>query len=97
MDDETVWEGMNEEQSAEVESVLDNPNVTRLACFAHSLQLVIREGFGKLTSSTVLAKCSALATKVHHSPLFKSAFEDKFGKDRSVPTSNATRYTKMYL
>jgi hypothetical protein len=96
VDDETVWEGMNEEQSAEVESVLDNANVTRVACFAHSLQLVIRDGFGKLTSSTVLAKCSALATKVHHSALFKSAFEDKFGKDRSVPTSNATRWNSLF-
>lgn len=66
-----------------------------MACFAHS-QLVVKDGLAALTSSTVLSKCSALATLVHHhTPLFKSSFEEVFGSGHSVPVANSTRWNSL--
>ena len=81
---------------SEVDAVLDCNTIERVACFAHSLRLVVKDGLAALTSSTVLSKCSALATLVHHhSPLFKSSFEEVFGSGRSVPVANSTRWNSL--
>jgi hypothetical protein len=79
----------------EINSMLDSKNIERFSCFAHSLQLAIKDGISVLSSSPVLSKCSSLSNLVHHSPLFKSAFEEVFGVGRSVPVANATRWNSL--
>lgn len=73
---------MLEEISPEV---LDRTSESdELLCFAHSLHLVVKDGPGSIRSSPVLTKCSALATLVHHSALFKGEFDQLVGDDQSI-------------
>jgi len=69
VDDESLWEDMSEADLANVDAVLRGHHIERVSCFAHSIQLVVKEGLACIKSSTVLSKCSALATLVHHSPV----------------------------
>ena len=69
----------------------------RIPCFAHSLQLVIRDGLQKVAvSRTAVAKCAKLANMTHQSVKFRASFEDAFGKGRCVPASNDTRWNSVY-
>jgi hypothetical protein len=69
----------------------------RLPCFAHSLQLTVRDGLQMVQSSRgALAKCSKLANLIHQSCKFKESFEKIFGKDRSLPVTNDTRWNSFY-
>jgi hypothetical protein len=64
----------------------------RIPCFAHSLQLVIRDALRSTnTFSKAIAKCSKLANLVHQSTSFREAFEGVFGKTKSIPSTNDTR------
>jgi hypothetical protein len=91
--DPSMWEDI---ASDEVEIVLNNLP-TRMSCFAHSVQLVIRDG---LASTSVIrntfAKCSKLSNLVHQSPLFRSAYEAELGQGKSIPASNDTRWNSVY-
>jgi len=70
----------------------------RIPCFAHSLQLVIRDGLQKVAvSCTAVAKCAKLANLTHQSVKFRASFEDTFGKGRCVPASNDTRWIYRQL
>jgi len=61
------------------------------------LQLVVRGGLEKFTSCrSALAKVSKLANVVHQSVLFRAAFEEHFGRGKTVPASNDTRWNSVY-
>jgi len=90
----------NNEASSSVDTYFDNPSLwedhdddavnvpdgcTRLPCFAHSLQLVIRDGMQHAVCRGALGKVSKLANIVHQSSLFRTAFEAAFGAGRAIP------------
>jgi hypothetical protein len=89
MDDPTVWE----------DDVLTDVNLDielqHIPCFAHSLQLVVRDGLQSLsTVRSLLAKCCKLANLLHQSALFRGLYEETFGK--LVPSANETRLNSTY-
>lgn len=96
--DESLWQDLNDDDAIEVSVVLDQSCLKRLSCFAHTLQLVVRDGISKLATATgMLAKISKLANNVHQSALFKAAFESKFGVEgKSIPSTNATRWNSVF-
>ena len=91
--DPTLWEDM---ETDVVDDVLHNLPV-RMSCFAHSLQLVVRDGLSSTgIIRTTLAKCSKLANLIHQSCLFRSAFEAELGPGKSIPATNDTRWNSTY-
>jgi hypothetical protein len=91
--DPSLWEDV---EGDEVDIVLSNMGI-RLSCFAHSLQLVVRDGLSSVgVIRSALAKCSKLANLLHQSPLFRSAFESGMGSGRSIPATNDTRWNSTY-
>lgn len=99
IDNENLWQDLDENDAREVSAVLYQNCIKRLSCFAHTMQLVVRDGISKLTTATgMLAKISKLASLVHQSALFKSAFEAKFGVEgKSIPSINATRWNSLFM
>ena len=83
VDDATVWEDLPPDE----ESAAFNDTGSRLACFVHSLQLVVRAGLEKAASTLrpPMGKISKLANLIHQSQLFRASFEDTFGTDKSIP------------
>ena len=79
VDDETAWNELDGGDAAEVNNVIQRRSLVRLSCFAHSLQLTVKDGLKANTSRLVMAKCSKLASMVHQSALFRESFERKFG------------------
>lgn len=97
MDDETLFEDLDTVDRNDVNEALDKHSVTRLSCFAHSLQLTVKDAMDKCTSARpVLAKCSKMANLCHQSATFRHEFEVKFGNGRSVPSTNATRWSSTF-
>jgi hypothetical protein len=94
VDDATVWEDISpEEQDAAFSDI-----GSRIACFVHSLQLVVRGGLGKAATALrpAMGKISKLANVVHQSQLFRTEFENKFGSAKSIPSTNDTRWNSVY-
>ena len=90
--DPSLWE---DDDSEDVSSVLSSAK--RIPCFAHSLQLVVRDGLSSLTAiRPALAKCSKLANLVHQSAVFRSVFEASLGQGRSIPSTNDTRWNSTF-
>ena len=76
VDDSSLWGDLSE---SEIDEAFCGSG-SRIACFCHSLQLVVRGGLDKFTSSrSALAKVSKLSN-VHQSALFRAAFEESFGR-----------------
>lgn len=103
VDDSTAWEDLSPgDQSFVDQQLAAKPNSVRLACFAHSLQLVVKDGLGKVTSAkgqnmkAIMGKCVRMATMCHQSALFRGSFEDTFGTGRSIPAANSTRWNSTY-
>ena len=95
-DDDDLWQDLPEEDKQHVQPVLERHCITHLSCFAHSIQLVVRDGIAKLPMATsVLAKVSKLANIVHQSALFRASFEQRFG-NKSIPSTNATRWNSLH-
>jgi len=94
LDDPSLWE---DEPETEVVEVLGG-KAEHLACFAHTLQLVVRDGLASISGvhRGVISKCCKLASLTHQSPLFKSTFESVMGTGRSVPAANDTRWNSTY-
>jgi len=92
LDDPSLYEDIDEDEF--------NENVIigeRVPCFAHSLQLAIRDGLQKVAvSRTAVAKCVKVANLTHQSAKFRAAYEDAFGTGRSIPTSNDTRWNSVF-
>ena len=97
MDDPRAWEDLNADDAVEVNQVLESHCAERLSCFAHTLQLVVKDGLSKSTSfRNVLGKCSKMANLCHQSTHFREAFEATFGVGRSIPVANATRWRSTF-
>ena len=102
LDDDTVWQDLDEDDDHLVEQAMTKCSTSRLACFAHTLQLTVRDGLEKLNSSkgqnmkTVVGKCVKLANLCHQSAQFWEAFEEKLGAGHSIPTANTTRWSSTY-
>lgn len=89
IDDPTVWEN---DISMDVNLDIE---LQHIPCFAHSLQLVVRDGLKCLsTARPLLTKCCKLANLLHQSALFRGLYEETFGK--LVPSSNETRWNSTY-
>lgn len=97
-DDEELWQDLQTVDLAPVTEVIEHQCVTRLSCFAHTSELVVRDGVTKLPTATgVLAKVSKTANVVHQSAKFRAAFEEKFGSNcKSIPSTNATRWSSLH-
>jgi hypothetical protein len=73
----------------------DDDIAIRLSCFAHSLQLAIRDGLKDAPYlSKSLSKCIKLARKSHKSSKIADLLED-IGK--TINRSNITRWSSEYL
>ncbi len=91
-DDSSLWDDapVEELESTETFSV-----AKRIPCFAHSLQLVVRDGLNNTKlAKTSMARCTKLSNMVHQSALFRGAFERVFAK--SIPTANETRWNSTF-
>jgi len=77
--DPSVWE---DEENEDVNTVLSVAK--RIPSFAHSLQLVVRDGLSSLTAMRLaLAKCSKLANLVHR--VLSSVVPSKLHWGRDIP------------
>ena len=100
-DDESMWQSLDAEDEETVNQYTDTLG-SRLSCFAHTLQLVIKDGMIKVSAAKdqnmkgVLAKCVKLSSMCHQSALFRGTFETCFGQGRSIPVANATRWSSTY-
>ena len=91
----TLWEDIDDEEGVDVQHANDRHCISRLACFAHTLQLLVRYGLAKLTSKHVrslTAKFTKLCNLIHQNAVIHDAFEDTFGVGRSLPKANDTRW-----
>jgi len=94
VDDIDLWTDLHEDES---ETAFSDVGASRMACFCHSLQLVIRSGLEKCTSSRLaLAKVTKLANLLHQSCVFRADFEAKFNGKHLVPVANDTRWNSVY-
>lgn len=99
LDDDSLWEDLDAADQEEVTDIVSSKCAVRVACFAHTLQLVVKDGLVKLAAPPVrlaMAKCSKLCNLVHQSALFKGKFEAKFGTGRSLPKPNDTRWNSTF-
>ena len=70
--DEEIWC----DESISPDEISTNMAV-HIRCFAHSLQLCVRDGLKVIRSLSVLGKCSRIASLLHTSISFKVTFECK--------------------
>ena len=81
VDDTELWKDLPDEEA----EVAISDMGSRIACFCHSIQLVVRGGLEK-TAAVVrpaIAKVSKLTSVIHQSQLFRNTYEEKFGVGRS--------------
>jgi hypothetical protein len=98
LDDDTLWEDLQGEDEAKVRQAVDRHSAERLSCFAHTLQLVVKDGLSKSTLFRgVLGKCSKMASPTHQSTSFRESFEKAFGSVRSIPAANETRWSSTFM
>ena len=67
LNDETLWKDI-EDSEVDIQQIIDLHCTLRLSCFAHMLQLVIKDRLSKLNTTAVhslTAKCSKLCNFVH--------------------------------
>jgi hypothetical protein len=97
IDDETLFSDLDEEDATDVEDVFQSHSVERLSCFAHSLQLVVKDGLDNCAAiRSVIAKSTALANTCHQSAGFKESFEQQFGSNRTIPKANSTKRSSTH-
>ena len=68
----------------------------RYGCFAHTLQLIVKDGLAEATTkiSNLLQKCSALVAAVHRSCKVTELLKEK--QVAEIQTTNATRWNSKY-
>ena len=90
---------MDTDEGVDIQSTIDKHCTLRMPCFAHTLQLVVKDGLGKLNAKStrqLTAKCTKLCNLTHQSALFRDAFEAKFGRGRSLPKATDTRWNSTF-
>ena len=93
VDDIDLWNDLHDDDA---EAVFVDVG-SRISCFCHSLQLVIRSGLEKATGSrSAMAKVTKLSNLLHQSCVFRADFEAKFIGKHLVPVSNDTRWNSVY-
>lgn len=94
LDDDDMWEDLPENDSREVHMVLSGKcRKQQLACFAHTLQLVVSDGLKQTRCiRPALSKTSRLCTLLHTSCNFKEAFEKVFGANKGITADVCTRW-----
>ena len=104
LDKDTVRQDLDEYNDHLVEQATTkcSTSQSRLACFAHTLQLTVTDSLEKLNSSkgqnikTVSGKCVKLANLCHRSAQFREAFEEKLRAGHLIPTANTTCWSSTY-
>ncbi len=102
LDDDLLWENLSDEDQEQVDTTVEHLCKARASCFAHTLQLVVKDGLDKVSGSkgqntkAVMGKCTKIASLCHQSTQFKEVFEEKLGKGRSIPAANATRWSSTH-
>ena len=94
IDNPDIWKDIDETDKQEIlETVNAHSRKERLACFNHTLHLVVGDGLKDTKCvSSALAKCSKITSMIHTSSLFRDAFEQAFGRNKSIPSAVVTRW-----
>ncbi|KAK0151144.1 putative AC transposase [Merluccius polli] len=88
-----LWEDVIEDYKDDVESIQSSCRQKRLQCFAHSLQLVVRDGLKEVkVLNSAMAKVTKFCTLLHSTCGLKEAFEAQYGANRSIPSAVVTRW-----
>src|SRR6218665_2355311 len=67
------WQDMDTDKGVDIQSTIDKHCTLRMPCFAHTLQLVVKDGLGKLNAKSrrqLTAKCTKLCNLTHQTALF---------------------------
>ncbi|KAL7879730.1 hypothetical protein SRHO_G00019840 [Serrasalmus rhombeus] len=88
-----LWEETSEEFQDDVESIQRSCRQQRLQCFAHSLQLVVRDGLKETKCiNNAMAKLTKFCSLLHSTCSMKEAFEAQYGANHSIPSAVSTRW-----
>uniref|UniRef100_A0A669D263 HAT C-terminal dimerisation domain-containing protein n=1 Tax=Oreochromis niloticus TaxID=8128 RepID=A0A669D263_ORENI len=91
LDDPELWHNLTLEDQETVGAAM--PKTQRLQCFAHTLQLVVKDGLSETkVASPSLSKLSKLSSLLHTSTTFKDVFEAEFGEQKAIPAAVITRW-----
>lgn len=92
LENSNLWEDISENIQDDVESIQSSCRQLRLQCFAHSLQLVVRDGLKETrTLNSAMAKVTKFCSLLHSTCGLKEAFEGQYGANRSIPSAVSTR------
>lgn len=95
-DDDELWFDHESARDAITEEAVGSSR--HLSCFAHTLQLAVRDGLKETRSLySALSKCSKLASLLHSSTKFQEQFEGKFGDRKGIPQVNDTRWNSTLI
>jgi len=93
LENSNLWEDISENFQDDVESIQSSCHQQRLQCFAHSLQLVVRDGLKETkTLNSALAKVTKFGSLLHSTWGLKEAFEGQNGANRSITSAVSTRW-----
>ncbi|KAI7808688.1 hypothetical protein IRJ41_011592 [Triplophysa rosa] len=87
LDDPELWCDLTLEDQQTVDAAMAKKQ--RLHCFAHTLQLVVKET--KMACPS-LSKLSKLSSLLHTSTTFKDVFDSEFGEQKGIPAAVNTRW-----
>ncbi|XP_039864476.1 zinc finger BED domain-containing protein 4-like [Simochromis diagramma] len=91
LDDPELWHDLTLEDQETVGAAM--AKTQRLQCFAHTLQLVVKDGLSETkVASPSLSKLSKLSSLLHTSTTFKDVFEAEFGEQKWIPAAVITRW-----
>lgn len=93
LENSNLWEDISENFQDDVETIQSSCRQQRLQCFAHSLQLVVRDGLKETkTLNSAMAKVTKFCSLLHSTCGLKEAFEREYGANRSIPSAVSTRW-----
>ncbi|KAK7896570.1 hypothetical protein WMY93_021895 [Mugilogobius chulae] len=93
LENAALWEELADDFQEDVDAIQSSCRQQRLQCFAHTLQLVVRDGLKETKSLNIpITKVSKLWSMLHSACKIKEAFEETFGANRSIPGAVSTRW-----
>ena len=96
---EVLWQDLVDSQQETVQDTLIVNSKKRLSCFVHSLQLCVRDGLKGLQGtgvSSLMSKIQRVVALLHKSTVVKEKFEEAFGTNSGIPSSNSTGWNSTY-